>query len=240
MSVHTFDRWVSLGSFCLPKYQINRYIARHYFGLEQNSTNLAANLIKSLPREKVVSVNGGNTFFDWTVVRDYDAATKLIAAGMEYSLSEDDLYEHIGKDGNIESIGCRQAGILWHHLFSRENGLRDWRDQIPSLRPKVDRFINNFQNLSKHSTLYVIAASIRMFQTGATQKLYEALEKGRATNTPFSVLLCVPEPITVEGTENIFVRHFDDTPDISAYGWLGNAESWDLVFSDFRLSASIT
>jgi len=234
-----FDRWASIGCFCLPKYQINRHVARTYFGLQTNSTLLADKFIKETPRDQVRAVNGGNLFFDWTVVNDYGKVITMLSGGLDYDLSEAQLSENLAQDGSIKSIRCLRAGVTWDHLFSRAKGLTDWRDQIESLKPKVARFADQFRALKNFSTLYIVAVGIGFMGSNVPDLLANALSELRGPSAkPFRLLVCIQG--TVESTDlaDISIRPFDGTPDFPAYPWLGNAASWDIVFQDFALSTT--
>lgn len=232
-----FERWVSLGNFCLTKYQINRYIARNYFDLKTNSTLEADKLIKILPRDEVHAVNGGNLFFDWVVTYNYQKVVDLLRSGFDYSLQCETLEEQVGDGGKIENIICTKAGVKWVHLFSRENGLRDWREQVPQLRPKVAHLVSGFKELSHHTTLYIMSVSLKFVNGKLLDDIVAAIEALRGEGArDFRVLCCILDNEPPEDRGKIFFRRYDNTLDFPKYPHLGNAASWEAAFADFKLT----
>ncbi|WP_273036308.1 hypothetical protein [Massilia timonae] len=237
----SFERWVSIGNFCLTKYQINRYIARNFFGLIENSTLAATDVISTLPKEELHNVNGGNLFFDWTVVEDYNKVISMLKSGFDYELSEGNLSEKVSPDGAIESIRCAQSGVQWVHLFSRENKLLDWKDQIPGLKNKVEHLRSEFVELKKFKTLYIVTLTSEMISKGIPQALDSALSelRGGATHD-FKLLVCVSEEVDARDSGRVLYRSYRHEPDHVQYPWLGNASSWDNAFEGLLLRPTMS
>lgn len=241
----SYERWVSLGAHCQPKFQINRHIAFNFLSLPQN-TALSAHAFVKLPEQRagLRKINGGNLFFDWTVVDDYEKVIDLIDSGFDYALKEENLEEYIDKEKGekIRAIRCRQAGIRWEHLFDRTAELVDWRDQVPRLVQKVEHLTEAFVGLRRYATLYVVLLSKAQVKTDLAGRLYAALRRLRGPSAAdFGLLVCVTnlqaEDLAAVDTtvEGIFYRALDPTPDFKAYPWFGSSLSWGEAFADFRL-----
>lgn len=235
-AVESFERWVSLGNYCLTKYQINRYIARNHLELPTNSTLEAIDLIKNTPREKLHVINGGNLFFDWVVVEDYNKIIGLLESGFDYKLSEENLSEIFSPAGVIESIRCSRSGVRWVHLFSNEKNLLDWRDQIPDLNGKISHLRSEFLGLRNFKSLYIVTMNADMVSRGVPLALENALLKLRqGSGREFKLLVCIPEDIEIPSHGRILYRTYSKTPNYEQYPWLGNAASWDEAFRGLSL-----
>jgi hypothetical protein len=237
-----FDRIVSLGGYCLTKYQINRHICRKYFGMKENSTNLAARLVELAPKEVLARINGGNCIYDWVVVEDYDKLTAEIASGLFYNLSTAHLHEILDKNNKIDQLRCLKSGVVWVHLFSRANNLGDWVDQIPGLQSKVDRMIHNFKVLNEHKTAYIFTIDQTRASGDLPDRLYAALKKFRGVEAPdFALVVGLSfRDEKPEDRDGIFFRRVNlEDPDFLEYPWLGNAASWDKIFDEFTLSEPV-
>lgn len=229
-----FDRWVSIGGSCMSKYQINRYIARRFFDLEENSASKAHYVIAAHPKKDLHAINGGNLFFDWVYVGDYMKVCDMLESGFHYELSEDHLERRVSDDAATKAMICHRSGIHWMHLFSEQNDLQDWREQIPGLQPKLDHTRSQFLALNDYSTLYVLAAYPGFENSGLPEKLYDAIAGLRSgSEHAFRLLVCTPDALPRD-QGGISVRPF-------AIGggapWFGDAESWDIAFDDFALTA---
>lgn len=129
-----FDRWVSIGSDCMSKCQINRYICRKFFSLQENSAAKGHEMAQGEFKEKLRNINGGSLLFDWTYIGDYNKLCNLVESGLNYDLIEENMYRSVVDENGPKSIVCKTSGIHWLHLFSYENNLTDWVEQLPSLK----------------------------------------------------------------------------------------------------------
>lgn len=234
-----FERFVSLGNYTLTKCQINRYIAYKFLGIPKNSTLLANDYVKKLPEATFNAVNGGDHFFDWTIIEDYNKLIELLNGGFDYQLKSENLEARKNAQNEIINISCQRSGIAWHHLFLREAGFvtDTWLNEIGELTGKIDLLRKKFLNLAVFRTLYIVTLSPQQVSDGTAVKLAIALSNLRKNNN-FAVLAAVPDQVFVlpDDTSSVYYRHFDTTPDFPEYPWLGNAVSWDNLFSTFELS----
>ncbi len=234
-----FERWVSLGDYCLPKFQINRYIANNFFGFTGKSAGGAHTFIKSLPKDIVNGVNGGNYLFDWVIVEDYQKIIAEIENGLSYELDRSSLEERYDDNGNIKHIACNKLGLIWHHLFPKENGkfAKNWESHLEVLKPKVERLRTKFANLADYKTLYVITFSKNHKHKNIPDLLADALKVFRG-NDNFSILVTIPNKnyeLPMD-SDKIYYRLYDNKADFPEYPWLGNSTSWDHIFSSFELT----
>jgi capsular polysaccharide biosynthesis protein len=235
-----FERLASFGNFALTKYQINRHICRKYFAMEPNSTALAANIIKAAPLSVIEKINGGEAFFDSVVVEDYNKTIGLLDSGLNYKLSIDRLDEIRDNSGNIKYIRDRANGILLTDLFSRTDLMADWKEQLLTLQLKVDGLMLNFIQYNKYETLYIATLGKMSLESDLPNRMYATLKKIRGGNAPsFCLLICGDYPIAREDDGGIYFRSISNEPDSPQYPWLGNAESWDVIFSEFGLTAPL-
>lgn len=230
-----FDRWVSIGSNCMSKYQINRYICRKFFNLQENSAAKSHEMVQGEFKERLRNINGGSLLFDWAYISDYNKLCNLLESGLNYDLIEENMYRSVIDENGPKAIVCKTSGIHWLHLFPYENNLTDWVEQLPSLRPKVEHMRKQFLNLRDHSTLYVLASDQSGFEnTDFPQKIHHALATLRCgSNKKFKLLVCTPGA-SPRDQDGIAIRPF--LPGGGA-PWFGDSESWDSAFSDFSLTA---
>lgn len=233
-----FERFVSLGNYALTKCQINRYVAYKFLGLSENSTLLANDYVKKLPEADFNAINGGDHFFDWVMIEDYDKLIDLLNGGLNYQLTPENLEVRKNAQGDIINIACQQTGIIWHHLFSRESGcvIDSWLDEVKVLAEEINHLKNKFLALTEYKTLYIVTLSPKQLLDGIAVRLSASLAKLRK-NDNFALLVAVPDQTfeLLDDTFSIYYRHFDTTPDFPQYPWLGNAASWDNLFSTFEL-----
>lgn len=229
-----FDRWVSIGNNCMAKYQINRYISRKFFGLDENSALKAHQMTQGPFRNRLRDINGGNLLFDWVYIEDYNKVCNLLESGLNYNLPEESMERFAPDEDGPRAVRCNASGIHWVHLFSDRNSLADWTEQLPDLRPKIDHMRKEFLKLRDYSTLYVLASNHEGFEnTEFPEKIHHALATLRhGSDRKFKLLICTPGA-TPRNQGDIIVRPF--LPGGGA-PWFGDAESWDRAFSDFALS----
>ncbi len=237
--MRVFQRWVSLGNYCLPKFQINRHIARTWFGLAENSTARAHGFLKELPESETRAVNGGTLLLDWCVVEDYSRLIALMDGGLNYAMTADAAEEVRDADGAISSIRCRRAGLIWPHLFDETEGLRDWRSQLPAVNATIAHLADGFRGL-RRTTLYVMAGSAELAASDLPDRLCAALARLRGAGAAeFRLLICLPAPHGFADRGRLLFRSYDPRPDVAEYPYLGNAASWDTVFAEFALDGRI-
>ena len=235
-----FERWVSLGNYCLTKYQINRHVARRFLGLQENSTLEAVNMISRTSKETVHALNGGNLFFDWVVVENYAKVASLLKDGFSYDLAKAELSENRPDGKNLESIRCLSSGVLWVHLFDVSPSSGDWREQIQALKPKVDHMRDEFLHLRHFSTLYIVFVSPDLGVSAMPDDLEAALaELRRGSEKEFRLLICMDGGQEIPDRGRIAFRVHEGTPDNPQYPWLGSAEAWDRVFRGFELRGQL-
>jgi hypothetical protein len=237
--MHYFDRIASFGNFCLTKYQINRHICRKYFDMQPNSTALAARMIARAPKSVLENINGGNALFDWTVIQNYDKVASLLESGLRYELDIRNLKERRKDDGSLDGVIDELNGILWVHLFSNDPSSPHWRDQAPGLQSKVDHLAQNFIKLNEHKALYIATINVSG-ESDLPARLLAAIRKSRGEHAPeCNLLICSDKEIKRKDEDGIYFRSISFEPDLPQSPWLGNAESWDRIFSEFSLSASV-
>ncbi len=238
--MRVFQRWVSVGNYCLPKFQINRHIARTWFGLAENSTARAHNLLKELPESETRAVNGGALLLDWCVVEHYDRLIALMDDGLDYAIRADAAEELREADGAISAIRCRRAGLSWPHLFDETESLRDWHGQLPAVNAKLAHLAEGFRGLRRYRTLYMMAGSPDQAASDLPDRFCAALARLRGAGAAeFRLLICLPAPHAFADRGRLLFRSYDPRPDVAAYPYLGNAASWDTVFAEFALDGRV-
>lgn len=235
-----FDRWVSLGSFCLPRFQINRMIAVKYFG-QVSSTVETHSFMQTVDRSTLRSINGGTCILDWTVVNDYEKVIHHITEGFQnYSLDASLLRSITNSIGAVNNVECTSLGVLFPHLFSHENNYANWRDEVSVLKPKVDHMIQSFIGLKEFTTLYVMTASLSAVQAGIPNRLVTALKSLRGNDAPdFRLMVCIEGDSLPSDDGRMIMRNYPVAYDYPDYPWFGHAESWDNMFRGVELSAPL-
>jgi hypothetical protein len=207
--------------------------------MQPNSTALAARMINEAPKPILETINGSNALFDWTVIRDYDKLVSFLESGADYNLNLGNLEERRRDDGSLEGIFDASKGVLWVHLFSNDPSSPDWRDQAPALQSKVDHLMQNFIKLGEHDALYIATININD-NSDLPDRLLAAIRKSRGDGAPeCSLLICGDKATNRKDEGGIYFRPISFAPDLPQYPWLGNVESWDRIFSEFSLSASV-
>lgn len=235
-----FDRWTSLGSFCLPKFQINRKIAVDYFD-QPNDTASAQTFMEKADRKIIRQINGGNCIFDWTVVVDYDKIIRHLTEDFgNYRLHEESLKEVLKEDGTVSTIQCESLGVQYPHLFHHGDqwNYPNWRAEITGLQSKVDHMIANFRQLASKTTLYIMTASEESARSDRPIRMHEALRTIRGSDAaPFQLLVCVEGHDKPSDEDGISYRNYPVAYDYPDWTWLGHSASWDAIFDGFGLSA---
>lgn len=235
-----YDRWVSLGSFCVTKFHINRFIAKKYFSLKIDNAKEAHKIILEAPQDELRRINGSNCIFDWVVVQDYARAISAITRGMEhFSFNENSLQEIRNADGKIINILSPEIGSVFPHLFVKRD-YSVWRSEIDTLRPKVAHLSNEFANLRSHKTLYLMYLSAALTQSSIPEQMVTALATSRGeTAKDFSLLVLSPRSDLPKDTDLISYRTMEPGEDFPGFSYYGRAASFDSAVDGFDLSAEV-
>lgn len=229
----TYERVVSLGSFCQTRHQIHRHL-----------TELSrAIYVPALPFDKdlVHDMWGGSQLFDWTIICDYPTFIQCIENKLERLFERKELsIVH----SNVRNTKYR---VVFDHLFARELGRGGSIDpRYETLIPKFNYLKKKFFDLSQYTTLYVLTIGRAGFDCGLNSQNYssvlknlqESLREFRG-NSSFSLLVCDLgntfncEKKDAELLPRIFYSKVAPHP---KNDWAGDRESWKRVLSQYQFS----
>lgn len=143
-----FDRFISLGPYCVTKFQIVQYL-KEKFG--QNADENGGD-----ESSRQQDLNGGNYIFDWVVIGDY----KKLILGFEREFDGIFFMPTLEIIKGGDSLLDRSYDITWHHILDRDADGKITKqileEQYETKRSKVRHLLNKFQELRGLRTLYIV------------------------------------------------------------------------------------
>ena len=215
-----YERFVGMGSCCLTRFQIDRYLSKKF----------------NLPSHSF----GGGQLLDWVAIADYQLLSQAIENHLNDFFEYPDLAYGLKVDGYPRDVVYNSKyRIYWEHLFTRISDehlvCNVLQMEYPIRKEKIDYLSQKFRDLKNYRTLYIISDPYEKTLENALDlstliRLRDALAIMRG-NQNFSLLFC-PLNQFFGDFENIFVRQIQIVENQPVHQ--GDDKCWDRILKEFQ------